>query len=190
MIWHKVHICDLCVHHEPHGCGVSKVHYKSIMFHKNHICNLCVFHDHELCECDFSSYELVNMISPKYHICSLCGLPEQFFLWRFNDFFAVNKFPQESHFNLRFSCTLRIWFLRASVLVKNFEHCSQSHLNSLGFFMIIAHMLLQYCNFFEISVTNITFENFVAYMNCMYKCVFSNNQMSQMIYHNSCICNI
>ena len=79
MIWHKVHICDLCVHHEPHGCGVSKVHYKSIMFHKNHICNLCVFHDHELCECDFSSYELVNMISHKYHICSLCGLPEQFF---------------------------------------------------------------------------------------------------------------
>ena len=186
MIWHKVHICDLCVHHEPHGCGVSKVHYKSIMFHKNHICNLCVFHDHELCECDFSSYELVNMISHKYHICSLCGLPEQFFLWRFNDFFAVNKFPQE----FTFFMYIKDMISKSFGFSEEFWTLFTITFELFGFFMMIAHIVLQHCNFFEISVTNITFENFVAYMNCMYKCVFSNNQMSQMIYHNSCICDI
>ena len=72
MIYHKIHICDLCGLHELCGCVSLNILLCKMIYHKIRICNLCGLH--ELCICDSSNVVLEKMIYHKIHISNFCGL--------------------------------------------------------------------------------------------------------------------
>ena len=56
MICHKIHICNLYIHHELYG-GVSPIYLNQWkIYHKSHICSL--YGLHELCRCVSSNMML------------------------------------------------------------------------------------------------------------------------------------
>ena len=66
MIYHKIHICNLYIHHELYG-GVSPIYLiEKMIYYKIHICNLCGLH--ELCECVSLNDILKNMIYHNIHM--------------------------------------------------------------------------------------------------------------------------
>ena len=54
MIFHKIHICNICGLHELCGCVSSNFVLEKMICHKIHICNLYGLHEH--CGCGSSSF--------------------------------------------------------------------------------------------------------------------------------------
>ena len=82
MIYHKIHIRDVCVLHELCECASSNVLLQKMIYHKNHICNLCCLH--ELWECVHLSVLFDKMI---FYISNI----DDFLLLMYS---RQTKFPQ------------------------------------------------------------------------------------------------
>ena len=153
MIYHKIHICNLCRLHEQYVCGSSKHLFEKMICHKIHICNLCS--PHELCECVASNFLLVKRIYHKIHTSNLC---RNCLVWSFKEFRFGRDLEQIQLSLITFlfsSWTAVKWIFRYCLVVIFF-----SQISHLCFFFIRTAALLDF-SILPIFISLLACTNFV-----------------------------